>query len=150
MKKRVKMSNKSFYSLIAILLLFGISIAIAYGTNNPQVFGHSIGEIDGIPTCTNSQVLNKNSSGWNCVNAGSGGYTWTSGVTPQSATNPSAPNPREQVLQNIGAGRHCLANVESLSNVVNSCAFCSYESSTGNVKAHYCGERVTCRYTCLN
>ncbi|MBU2562347.1 MAG: hypothetical protein KKF68_01675 [Nanoarchaeota archaeon] len=45
-KVTISLSNKTFYTLIAVgvILLLGIGV-YAYGTTNPAVFGHSSGEI---------------------------------------------------------------------------------------------------------
>ena len=53
-KKKVviNMTNRAFYSFIVfgvlILLFTGFFVVNAYGTNNPAVFGHSAGEIEGV------------------------------------------------------------------------------------------------------
>ncbi|PIN77520.1 hypothetical protein COV15_01880 [Candidatus Woesearchaeota archaeon CG10_big_fil_rev_8_21_14_0_10_34_12] len=45
----INISNKMFYSLIVIMLFLIVGVSVyAYNTNNPEVFGHSAGEISGI------------------------------------------------------------------------------------------------------
>src|SRR3972149_7762209 len=56
MKKRGKynfnfnfsFSQRALYTLIAILIVLIVGVGVyAYGTNNPSVFGHSAGEVEG-------------------------------------------------------------------------------------------------------
>jgi hypothetical protein len=96
MRLEVNIEKKYFFGLLALgLIVLGIVGVIAYGTNNPQNFGHSVGEIDwnGI---VQGQV--KSSGGFcigedDCINswesiAGSGGGSSTpSGVTKIIAGN---------------------------------------------------------------
>ncbi|HDL02384.1 MAG TPA: hypothetical protein ENH20_00955 [Candidatus Pacearchaeota archaeon] len=49
---QINLSNKVFYTLVSMVaLVLGIFLVNAYGTNDPTVFGHSSGEIEGgLPT----------------------------------------------------------------------------------------------------
>ncbi len=45
---QINIEKKHLYFLVILsILTISISYAIAYGTSNPSIFGHSIGEIDG-------------------------------------------------------------------------------------------------------
>jgi hypothetical protein len=77
MKIELNISKKYFFIILAsVLLLGGLFITYAYGTNDPPVFGHSANEIDGFPNCNAGQALTHSSSGWSCVSSStSGGFT---------------------------------------------------------------------------
>jgi len=48
-KIKLNVSNKLLYSIIAILLIIGITAVVyAFNTNTPATFGHSAGELDGV------------------------------------------------------------------------------------------------------
>jgi hypothetical protein len=61
-KKKVnkKISINEFWKhptlLTTIIILLAAGLAYSYGTNNPNTFGHSYGEL-GIPTCQDGQLL---------------------------------------------------------------------------------------------
>lgn len=47
--KRMKLSNRLNYTILAVVLIVALGVGVyAFGTNNPPVFGHSAGEIDGV------------------------------------------------------------------------------------------------------
>ena len=48
-KINLKVPNKLLYSILAIILVIGISAVVyAFNTNDPATFGHSAGELDGV------------------------------------------------------------------------------------------------------
>lgn len=62
---QIKINIRKNHLWTLILLVLGIGLVIAYGTNNPSQFGHSSGEIDvdyGGQTITLQQALNDISS----------------------------------------------------------------------------------------
>lgn len=61
----IKIAIKKEHLLVLVGLL-GITLALAYGTNSPQEFGHSAGEIDitiGNRTVTLQEAINTNRLG---------------------------------------------------------------------------------------
>jgi hypothetical protein len=73
MKKRKKnkreikiiLSNRWLYTLIALGVLAVIAVGVwAYGTSNPSVFGHSIGELE---LCAEGQTIKVVNGTWTCV-----------------------------------------------------------------------------------
>jgi integrin beta 8 len=79
---QINLSNKVFYSLLTLSLILLIGIAYAYGTNDPNNFGHSVNEIESLPTTKIVRHSQTNStpdcpSGWNKLWEGysyGGGY----------------------------------------------------------------------------
>lgn len=73
-------SNKFAYTIIALCIVILLAIGVyAYGTNNPSVFGHSIGELAPPTSCTANQVLTWTGSAWSCTtpsSASSIGVDW--------------------------------------------------------------------------
>lgn len=67
----IKFSNRALYTIVFLMILIGaIGFAIAYGTNNPAVFGHSAGELSGV--CL--------SNGTGCLSGSGGSSSATSGM----------------------------------------------------------------------
>ena len=63
---KINLSNKMFYTLIAIaVLIFSGIVIYAYGSSNPTVMGHSHGEIE---PCADGQVLQMVAGSWQCLN----------------------------------------------------------------------------------
>jgi len=63
MKFEVNIEKKYALSLIASILVLAVAMgAFAYGTNNPQVFGHSAGEISGVQIAISGSCPNGISS----------------------------------------------------------------------------------------
>lgn len=61
-------SNKLAYTIITLCIVILLAIGVyAYGTSNPSVFGHSIGELAPPTTCTANQVLTWTGSAWACT-----------------------------------------------------------------------------------
>jgi len=56
-KTKIEISNRLAISIVACMtILFTISLGFAYGTYNPQVFGHSTGEVENnIERCVYSE-----------------------------------------------------------------------------------------------
>jgi hypothetical protein len=73
-------SNKFAYTIIALCIVILLAIGVyAYGTNNPSVFGHSIGELAPPTSCAANQVLTWTGSAWSCTtpsSASSMGIDW--------------------------------------------------------------------------
>ena len=95
----INLSNRILYSLITIgiLILLGIGV-FAYGTSNPPVFGHSAGEIDGLPAAIPPGAvmafnLASCPSGWSAYTAGvnrmivGSGSSYSLGATGGAATH---------------------------------------------------------------
>src|SRR3989344_8976577 len=64
----INLSNRVAYSLIAILMLAIVGVGVlAFGTNTPSTFGHSLGEIAPPSPCTSGQVLSWTGTAWACA-----------------------------------------------------------------------------------
>ncbi len=83
MKKRkginfnIHISNRVAYTLIAFLMLAIVGVGVyAYGTSNPQTFGHSVGEIEGIPPSGAIMFFDLSScpTGWTELTTAGGRY----------------------------------------------------------------------------
>jgi len=78
----INLSNRTFYTLISIgvLVLLGVGV-YAFGTNDPSVFGHSIGEIDWNSGVISNLAINTITlsgqaiSSWSEISGGGGCYT---------------------------------------------------------------------------
>ncbi|MCD4771437.1 hypothetical protein K8R30_03400 [archaeon] len=68
---KVDLKKGDFIWVGLFVILFGVSVAIAYGGDTPPVMGHNLGELD-LPACANGQIMVKNDSGWDCENASVG------------------------------------------------------------------------------
>ena len=68
MRERIILSNRTLYTFITlgVLVLLGIGV-YAYGTNNPQIFGHSIDELAAPLGCTSGEFLQWSGSQWTCA-----------------------------------------------------------------------------------
>jgi len=63
----ISFSNKWLYIFIVLLVLVvGGVMVYAYGTSNPQIFGHSIGELAPPSPCIAGQFLEWNGATWTC------------------------------------------------------------------------------------
>lgn len=88
---RPLVSNKFFYLILFLLILLAVSfLVLAYGTNNPAVFGHSRGEIGGV---AGEAVLLDNSGSFSI----SGSGTWNVNSPPFSTALVS-PNASEVLM----------------------------------------------------
>ena len=48
-KIKLNVSNKLIYAIVTVFIIAAISVGVyAFNTNNPQEFGHSVGEIEGL------------------------------------------------------------------------------------------------------
>ncbi len=73
MKIEVDVKKRYFFSILLVLLIVGAIIGvIAYGTNSPNILGHSLGEIDGFPNCGANQALTQSGGIWSCVSLTTG------------------------------------------------------------------------------
>ena len=81
MKLEVNIKKKYFFTILAsVLILVAIIGTVAYGTNNPSVFGHSAGEVEidiGGDTYTLQEAITQNLFG----GAGGGGMSFGDRVT---------------------------------------------------------------------
>ena len=113
--KGFKLSNRLNYTILAIVLIISLGAFVyAYGTNNPPVFGHSAGEIEGMvhdleyvqdlrSSCGNNGAIN--------LNCPSGKFV-------------------------LGGGCSVSGGDSSLRS---SGAFISWDSATGNYRGIHCG-----------
>ena len=86
---RIVVNLKKGYFLavvIGFLLLAGIFVVYAYGTNNPSQFGHTISEILAPKGCSPGQALVKNST-----DRLTGGTVWRCGNIGNTTVVPPAP-----------------------------------------------------------
>ena len=64
--RTINFSNKTLYALIGIFAILIVSgVVYAYGSSNPSVMGHNLGEVQ-MPSCSEGQVLKYTSGAWNC------------------------------------------------------------------------------------
>ena len=76
MKLEVNISKKYFFIIIAVIVIAAAIVGvIAYGTNDPPVFGHSVEELDGFPNCASGRYLRHNNGVWSCHLDQTGGGT---------------------------------------------------------------------------
>lgn len=82
MKIEVNLEKKYFYSILAVIIIVGgVFVVNAYGTNNPQVFGHSSGEVDVVVEGTTKTLQNAidndfcKVNGDDCPPSGGSGFT---------------------------------------------------------------------------
>ncbi|MCL5018278.1 MAG: hypothetical protein M1416_00720 [Candidatus Pacearchaeota archaeon] len=68
---QINLSNRGLYTFIilGILTILGVSV-YAYGTNAPQTFGHSIGEMAPPTGCDSGQFLKLDGANWICSEIG--------------------------------------------------------------------------------
>jgi len=67
-KIQINFTNRWLYTFIAIGILAAVGIGVyAYGTSNPPVFGHSMGELAAPSGCVSNQVLQWSGTSWTCV-----------------------------------------------------------------------------------
>lgn len=89
--------------LVLLVILLSVALAVAYGTNNPQEFGHSAGEIDviiGNTTRTLQELVSGGlSSGgrWNPVNISLGQLPFSAGVATFDIP-PGIPDGAKEIL----------------------------------------------------
>lgn len=105
-KIQINISNKAVYTILSvvIILLLGISV-YAYGTAEPEKFGHTLGEIEGIPICKDEQIIKWEGSEWVCKE--------DNGITQE--TDPTIPSELED-----GIDWSEISNIPSeLSNGIN-------------------------------
>jgi hypothetical protein len=70
---QINIEKKDLYILTALMiLLMGTTMIIAFGSNNPTLNGHDLGEIQ-LPNCAEGQVLKLTSGNWVCGTDISGG-----------------------------------------------------------------------------
>ncbi len=51
----IKINIEKKYAWLLLITLFAVGFVVAYGGNNPQVMGHSFGEIEGVaPNCNHN------------------------------------------------------------------------------------------------
>lgn len=61
----IKIKRKDIVLLcLIVVLLFGIGAAIAWGSGNPSLHGHDVGE--SLPACPSGHVYVSTGSGWMC------------------------------------------------------------------------------------
>ncbi len=109
-KIEVKIPNRVFYFLTAIILIIGVGVGVyAYNpsaSGNPSVMGHSLNELAPPSGCQTGQILQRSPTtlGWNCVDlpSGSGGVT-----TPVTCTGSN------KGLQWTGSAWSCATYVTS-------------------------------------
>lgn len=66
-KVEINISNRSIYTLVAILMVVALGAGIyAYGTSNPSKIGHTATEIDGLNDLIDSRIAASSSSGDSC------------------------------------------------------------------------------------
>jgi hypothetical protein len=72
---KIEISNKTFYTLVVAIAIVILAVGInAFGTSNPPVFGHSIGELAPPSPCNSNQYLQWTGAAWKC-SASAGGIT---------------------------------------------------------------------------
>lgn len=73
---RLNIEKGHVFLIVGAILLLAVAVIGVYAYNsspaNPAVMGHSINEIDGIPTCVAGQALTKTATGWSCIASGGG------------------------------------------------------------------------------
>ena len=77
----VSLGYRALYSLIAILMLAIVGVGVyAFGTNSPNTFGYSLGEIAPPSPCTSpNNFLKFDGTNWVCADSGSSSQWMTSG-----------------------------------------------------------------------
>jgi hypothetical protein len=84
-KVELNFSNKTFYSILAVIVLIIAGVGVyAFGTTNPSVLGHTLGEIR--PPCSGILTSTGSDNTWNCINTpvtctGNGKYLQYSSTT---------------------------------------------------------------------
>ena len=89
--------RKAMYAAAAIALVVSSGLVVAYGTSNPQLFGHSAGEIQGlVGLCPDGQFMKGfNADGTrNCAAAPTGGSGTSVELSEEFTCNSNAPNRR--------------------------------------------------------
>ena len=67
MKLEVNIEKRHAFAIIILLAgVIAIVSVVAYGTSNPPVFGHSVGELDGFPNCEVNEYLWQSNGNWDC------------------------------------------------------------------------------------
>ena len=69
MKLSIQLTKKHVFLISLLAILIGIGIVYAYGTTNPPVMGHTLGELDA-SGCNNGQILEKVNDAWACGSKG--------------------------------------------------------------------------------
>jgi hypothetical protein len=83
MKIEVNVEKKYFFGILAaVIILAGIIFGYAYGGSQPQVMGHSAGELD-IILANGSTVNLQTAITNNWISGGAGGSTAPSFITPE-------------------------------------------------------------------
>jgi len=88
---KIILSVRTAYIIAGVFALLLISVGVyAYGTTNPPVLGHTMGEYH--PSCSGLVYSSGTDNSWNCIptppsctgtgkalqmSIGSGGYTWS-------------------------------------------------------------------------
>ena len=108
MKLEVNISKKYFFIILGVLLLLiGVLLVNAYGTNDPPVFGHSVEELDGFPNCASGRYLRHNNGVWSCHLDQTGGgvlQQTTSSRTGTTGTVVSDPCPSGYIRSGCSGG----------------------------------------------
>jgi len=164
--------------ITAFLSIFfiGLSVVIAYNTNNPLILGHSAGEVDvtvggvtkSLQTAVNDFLALPATSPINGASenifeiapweAGRGRRPVNplpAGVTCNQGPNNANFGPTFGCTIDIGAGRNCVAFISQITD--NGCANtgrieCRYDITTGIVFGTYTGgcQEVECGYACAD
>ena len=70
MKIEVDIKKKYFFTLLSLFIVLSVvAVGVAFGTNNPAEFGHTLGEVQ-LPACTEGQVLKVVGGVWTCGSSG--------------------------------------------------------------------------------
>jgi len=108
---QINIEKRYAFLIIAVLIsLAGIVLVIAYGTNNPSVMGHTIGEINWGDRIANLRVTNLDVSGSLTGSAfGNGlyGYCEDTGVQNGVCTSTTVKSPAYCEEPMFGAGDYC-------------------------------------------
>jgi len=95
-KIELNIPNRVFYSILTLVVISLVSVGVyAYGTTNPPVLGHTMGELH--PSCSGLVYSSGTDNSWNCIptppsctgtgkalqmSIGSGGYIWSCADVP--------------------------------------------------------------------
>ncbi len=110
---KIYFTNRWLYTFIVIGILIAIGVGVyAYGTSNPAVFGHSIGELAPPTGCASGQYLQYSGGVWVCTNIATSCPTgWTdTGTFCYSPLNSASGSPEYEE-------RLCALNGTSLCSI---------------------------------
>ncbi|MCD4771591.1 hypothetical protein K8R30_04235 [archaeon] len=142
---RVDMSDRLFYTLVVVgLTILSVAVVYGYGTFEPAVFGHSLGELNlGVYDCNGNAItkINFSDGSVTCVGAGAGFDLLYGAHSSEQCTNLAG------TVVDAGAGDIC--KFPSSSCPAGWAQYGSWSTTTSNsadCDAHrlYVGDDTTC------